>query len=96
MANGYINIAHLYKRMPVLTDTNGDYLIAVSDLRTAIAMAAAETGDVVAQRAEVAREIFEELDKKIFHHIPDLYTFEIYTELKKKYTATTDEPPKGE
>lgn len=46
MANGYINIAHLYKRMPVLTDTNGDYLIAVSDLRTAIAMAAAETGEV--------------------------------------------------
>jgi hypothetical protein len=38
-------------------------------------------------RAEVAREIFEELDKKIIHHIPDLYTFEIYTELKKKYTG---------
>jgi hypothetical protein len=47
MANVYINIAHLYKRMPVLTDTNGDHLIAVSDLRTAIAMAAAETGEVV-------------------------------------------------
>lgn len=38
-------------------------------------------------KAEVAREIFEALDKKIFHHIPDLYTFEIYTELKKKYTG---------
>lgn len=48
MANGYIKIAHLYKRMPVLTDTNGDHLISVSDLRTAIATAAAETGDVVA------------------------------------------------
>ena len=47
MANEYINIAHLYKRMPVLTDTNGDHLISVSDLRTAIAMAAAETGEVV-------------------------------------------------
>jgi hypothetical protein len=47
MANKYINIAHLYKRMPVLTDTNGDHLIAVSDLRTAIAMAAAKTGEVV-------------------------------------------------
>lgn len=47
MANRYINIAHLYKRMPVLTDTNGDHLIAASDLRTAIAMAAAETGEVV-------------------------------------------------
>ena len=47
MANGYINIANLYKRVPVLTDTNGDHLIAVSDLRTAIAMAAAETGEVV-------------------------------------------------
>lgn len=37
-------------------------------------------------RAEVAREIFEELDKNIFNHIPDLHTFEIYTDLKKKYT----------
>lgn len=46
MANGYINIDHLYKRMPVLTDSNGDHLIAVSDLRTAIALAAAETGEV--------------------------------------------------
>ena len=26
MSNGYINIAHLYKRVPVLTDTNGDHL----------------------------------------------------------------------
>ena len=40
----------------------------------------------VAPRAEVAREIFEELDKNIFNHIPDLHTFEIYTDLKKKYT----------
>lgn len=47
MASGYINIAHLYRRMPALTDTNGDHLISVSDLRTAIAMAAAETGGVV-------------------------------------------------
>lgn len=47
MANGYINIAHLYKRVPVLADTNGDHLVAVSDLRAAIALAAAETGDVV-------------------------------------------------
>ena len=46
MANGYINIAHLYKRIPFLLDTNGDHLIAVSDLRTAIAMAAAETEEV--------------------------------------------------
>lgn len=44
-------------------------------------------------RAEVAREIFKELDKKIFNHIPDLHTFEIYTDLKKKYTQS--EPPKG-
>lgn len=47
MANGYINIANLYKRVPVLTDTNVDHLVAVSDLRTAIALAAAETGEVV-------------------------------------------------
>ncbi len=48
----------------------------------------------VAPRAEAAREIFEELDKKIFNHIPDLHTIEIYTELKKKYTEP--EPPKGD
>ena len=48
----------------------------------------------VAPRAELAREIFEELDKKIFNHIPDLHTFEIYTDLKKKYTQS--EPPKGD
>lgn len=48
----------------------------------------------VAPRAELAREIFEELDKKIFNHIPDLNTFEIYTDLKKKYTKP--EPPKGQ
>lgn len=47
----------------------------------------APTADV-APRAEVAREIFEELDKKIFHHVPDLHTFEIYTDLKKKYTQS--------
>ena len=48
----------------------------------------------VAPRAELAREIFEELDKKIFNHIPDLHTFEIYTDLKKKYTQS--DPPRGE
>lgn len=37
----------------------------------------------------LAMEIFEELDKKIFHKIPDLYTLEIYKELKKKYTEAT-------
>ncbi|MBP3699653.1 MAG: hypothetical protein J6J01_09295 [Oscillospiraceae bacterium] len=47
MTNRYINLAHLYKRVPVVTDTNGDYLISVSDLRTAIALAAAETGEVI-------------------------------------------------
>lgn len=46
MANGYINLSNLYKRIPVLTDSNGDHLIAVSDLRTAIALAEAETGEV--------------------------------------------------
>ena len=46
MANGYIHIANLHKRVPVLTDTNGDHLISVSDLRTALALAAAETGEV--------------------------------------------------
>ena len=50
------------------------------------------TADVV-PRAAVAKEIFEELDKKIFNHIPDLHTFEIYTDLKKKYTQPETEPP---
>lgn len=59
MANGYINIAHLYKRMPVLTDTNGDHLIAVSDLRTAIAMAAAETGEVHPMPCKIGSKIYE-------------------------------------
>lgn len=58
MANGYINIAHLYKRVPVLTDTNGDHLIAVSDLRTAIAMAAAETGDVYPMICEIGDKVY--------------------------------------
>ena len=44
------------------------------------------TADVV-PRAEMAREIFEEMDRELFHHIPDLYTLEIYTKLKKKYTG---------
>lgn len=58
MANGYINIAHLYKRMPVLTDTNGDHLIAVSDLRTAIALAAAETGDVHPMPCKIGDKVY--------------------------------------
>jgi hypothetical protein len=59
MANVYINIAHLYKRMPVLTDTNGDHLISVSDLRTAIAMAAAETGEVHPMPCKIGSKIYE-------------------------------------
>lgn len=62
MANGYINIAHLYKRMPVLTDTNGDHLIAVSDLRTAIAMAAAETGEVHPMPCKIGDKVYAVLD----------------------------------
>jgi hypothetical protein len=58
MANGYIDIAYLYKRMPVLKDTNGDYLIAVSDLRTAIAMAAAETGEVRPMPCKIGDKVY--------------------------------------
>ena len=58
MANGYIKIANLYKRMPVLTDTNGDYLIAVSDLRTAIALAAAETGEVHPLPCKIGQTVY--------------------------------------
>lgn len=59
MANGYINIANLYKRVPVLTDTNGDHLIAVSDLRTAIAMAAAETGEVRPMPCKIGDNVYK-------------------------------------
>lgn len=58
MANGYINIDHLYKRMPVLTDSNGDHLIAVSDLRTAIALAAAETGEVHPMPCKIGDKVY--------------------------------------
>lgn len=58
MANGYINIKHLYKRMPVLTENNGDHLIAVSDLRTAIALAAAETGEVHPMPCKIGDKVY--------------------------------------
>ena len=59
MSNGYINIAHLYKRMPVLTDTNGDHLISVSDLRTALALAAAETGEVHPMPCKIGDKVYK-------------------------------------
>lgn len=62
MATGYINLAHLYKRMPVLTDTNGDHLIAVSDLRTAIALAAAETEEVHPMPCKIGDKVYTVLD----------------------------------
>lgn len=58
MANGYINIKHLYKRMPVLTENNGDHLIAVSDIRSAIAMAAAETGEVHPMPCKIGDKVY--------------------------------------
>ena len=58
MANGYINIKHLYKRMPVLTENNGDHLIAVSDIRTAIALAAAETGEVHPMPCKIGDKVY--------------------------------------
>lgn len=75
MANEYINIAHLYKRMPVLTDTNGDHLIAVSDLRTAIAMAAAETGEVHPMPCKIGDKVYTVLfDDVTDEHIVDELT----------------------
>lgn len=75
MANGYINIAHLYKRMPVLTDTNGDHLIAVSDLRTAIAMAAAETGEVHPMPCKIGDKVYTVFyDDETEQHIVDELT----------------------
>lgn len=58
MANGYINIDHLYKRMPVLTDENGDHLISVSDLRTAIALSAAETVEVHPMPCKIGDKVY--------------------------------------
>ena len=75
MSNGYINIAHLYKRVPVLTDTNGDYLIAVSDLRTAIALAAAETGEVLPVPCKIGDKVYNVLyDDETDQHIVDEQT----------------------
>lgn len=75
MSNGYINIAHLYKRVPVLTDTNGDHLIAVSDLRTAIALAAAETGEVHPMPCKIGDKVYIVLyDDETDQHIVDELT----------------------
>lgn len=75
MANGYINIDHLYKRMPILTDTSGDHLINVSDLRTAIALAAAETGEVHPMPCEIGDKVYNVLyDDVTDQHIVDELT----------------------
>ena len=75
MENRYINLAHLYKRMPVLTDTNGDHLIAVSDLRTAIALAAAETGEVHPMPCKIGDKVYTVFyDDEIEQHIVDELT----------------------
>lgn len=69
-------------------DENEDALISVGDVRRALLMAPVE--DVV-PRAEVAREIFEELIKEAnlrFDGFRNTIVFplEYYCELKKKYT----------
>ena len=75
MASRYINIAHLYKRMPVLTDTNGDHLVSVSDLRTAIAMAAAETEEVYPMPCKIGDKVYTVLyDDVTDEHIVDELT----------------------
>lgn len=76
MANKYINIANLYKRMPVLTDTNGDHLIAVSDLRTAIALAAAETGEVHPIPCKIGDKVYVVL-YDVIRHIEDAPTADV-------------------
>ena len=75
MANGYINIAHLYKRMSVLEDPNGDYLIALPDLRTALALAAAETGEVHPMPCKIGDKAYTVLyDDVTDEHIVDELT----------------------
>jgi hypothetical protein len=75
MANGYIDIAHLYKRVPVISDTNGDHLISVSDLRTAIAMAAAETGEVHPVPCKIGDKVYSVLyDDETDQHIVEELT----------------------
>lgn len=75
MTNGYINIANLHKRVPVLTDTNGDHLMAVSDLRTAIAMAAAETGEVHPLPCKIGDKVYTVFyDDETEQHIVDELT----------------------
>lgn len=56
----YIDINKLTARLPVLND-GGEYLIAISDVRLAISLAQAETGEV----EEVVREIFEAIEREI-------------------------------
>ena len=83
----------MQRRYDEICDTYGYHDLYASGYDDAVdAVENAPTADV-APRAEVAKEIFEELDKNIFNHIPDLHTFEIYTELKKKFTEAETEPP---
>ena len=79
MSNGYINIAHLYKRVPVLTDTNGDHLVAVSDLRTAIAMAAVETGEVHPMPCKIGDKVYTVFydDETDTHFVDELTVSEV-------------------
>lgn len=42
----YIDLKKLMERLPVMTVNNGDYLVSTDDVRKAIAIAAADTGDV--------------------------------------------------
>ena len=81
----YIDADELYKAAQKRIAEANEARMAVVDDEFLDLINDAFTEDV-APRAEVAREIFEELDKNIFNHIPDLHTFEIYTDLKKKYT----------
>jgi hypothetical protein len=76
--------ADLNESLRLAAEANKDLQAVVDRLRFNLKAVLDERAE---DKAEVAKEIFEELDKKIFHHIPDLYTFEIYTELKKKYTG---------
>ena len=47
MERRFIDLEKFVKRFPMLESNNGDFLVSAEDVRRAIAIASAESGDVV-------------------------------------------------